>query len=234
MRHLLTIDGKPTSDFGIFISGIGIYNAPERDVEVISIPGRNGDLTLDNGRFNDIEITYPCYIVREFADRFSAFKAYLLSRRGHFRLEDDYQPEHYRKAYFKDRIEANIQIMHRVGNFGITFICDPRRFLKSGDNVNVLTSNGSLFNPTYYDAKPLIRVYGTGSFTINDVTVTIASADGYTDIDCEIMDAYKGATNCNGNIRTTDNKFPVLRAGQNNITKSGISRLEITPRWWTV
>ena len=64
--------------------------------------------------------------------------------------------------------------------------------------------------------------------------MTITSADQYTDIDCEIMDAYKGATNCNGNIRTTDNKFPVLRAGQNNITKSGISRLEITPRWWTV
>jgi phage-related protein len=124
--------------------------------------------------------------------------------------------------------------MHRVGNFGITFICDPRRFLKSGDNVNVLTSNGSLFNPTYYDAKPLIRVYGTGSFTVNDITVTITNANQYTDIDCEIMDAYKGTTNCNGNIQTTNNKFPVLTPGQNNITLNGVTRLEITPRWWTV
>jgi phage-related protein len=48
------------------------------------------------------------------------------------------------------------------------------------------------------------------------------------------MDAYKGATNCNGNIQTTDNKFPVLVSEQNNITLNGITRLEITPRWWTV
>ena len=234
MRHLLTIDGKPTSDFGIFISGVGIYNAPERDVDSVSIPGRNGDLTIDKGRFKDIKITYPCYIVQEFADKFSAFKSYLLSRRGHFRLEDDYDADHYRRAYYKDSIEPETQILHRVGKFNIAFICDPRRFLKSGDNVNVLTSNGSLFNPTYYDAKPLIRAYGTGSFTVNDITVTITSANQYTDINCEIMDAYKGATNCNGNIRTTDNKFPEFRPGQNNITLNGVTRLEITPKWWTV
>jgi phage-related protein len=64
--------------------------------------------------------------------------------------------------------------------------------------------------------------------------VTISSADEYTDIDCEIMDAFKGSVNCNSNIQTTDNKFPVLRSGDNNITKTGITRLEITPRWWTV
>ena len=116
----------------------------------------------------------------------------------------------------------------------MTFDCDARRFLKNGDNIITLTANGSIFNPTYFDAKPLIRAYGTGSFTINDITVTITSANVYTDVDCEIMDAYKGTTNCNSNISTTNNEFPALRPGANNITLSGITKLEITPRWWTI
>lgn len=234
MRHLLTIDGKLTSDFGIFISGIGIYNAPERDIDSVSIPGRNGDLIIDNGRFKDVEITYPCCIVQEFANKFGAFKSYLLSRRGHFRLEDDYDADHYRKAYYKNSIEPETQILHRVGKFNITFICDPRRFLKSGDNVNVLTSNGSLFNPTYYESKPLIRAYGTGYFYIGSIKTTITAANEYTDIDCEIMDAFKGATNCNGNVSCDDFSNLGLEPGENNITLSGITKLEITPRWWEI
>lgn len=234
MRHNLTFDGKPFSDFGAFISGVGIYNAPERDVERIEIPGRTGDLFKDNGRFRNIEISYPCYIVSDFGNQFNGLKEYLCSKLGYAKLEDSYAPDHYRLARPVTPIEAVPQILHRTGSFILTFDCDARRFLKNGDNVITLTANGSIFNPTYFDAKPLIRAYGTGSFTINDITVTITSANVYTDIDCEIMDAYKGTTNCNGNISTTNNEFPALRPGANNITLSGITKLEITPRWWTI
>lgn len=234
MRNILMIDGKPTSDFGVFISGVGTYNAPERDTTAVSVPGRNGDLLIDNGRFHNIEITYPCYIVKEFADKFNAFKNYLLSRNGYFKIEDSYDAEHYRKAFHNSGLTPSVQLLHRVGAFEITFNCNPQRFLKDGDNTLILTSDGMMFNPTYFDAKPLIRAYGTGSFTINDITVTITSANEYTDIDCEIMDAFKGSVNCNGNIETTDNKFPVLTSGENTISMTGITQLEITPRWWEI
>lgn len=232
MKNILTIDGKPISDFGIFISGTGVYRAPEKDITVVSVPGRNGDLTFDNGRFHNIEITYPCYIVREFANRFTAFKNFLLSRKGYFVIDDSYEPECYRKGYFKGPIDPQLQILHKVGNFEITFNCDPRKFLKAGDNAVVFTANGSIFNPTFYPSKPLIRAYGTGSLTVNDVTLTVSSANEYTDIDCDLMDCYKGSTNCNNNVVLS--KFPVLSEGSNDIAFTGFTRIEITPRWYAL
>jgi phage-related protein len=78
-------------------------------------------------------------------------------------------------------------------------------------------------------------VYGTGAGTvgIGSQTSTISAISSYVDIDCEIMDAYKGAVNCNGNVSFTDDI--VLGPGENNISKSGnISKVVITPRWWII
>jgi phage-related protein len=157
----------------------------------------------------------------------------LKSNIGYHRLEDTFEPMYYRKAKYTEALDISATDQKNAA-IDITFNCDARRFLKDGDNAIILTGNGSLYNPTYYDALPLIRAYGTGSFTINDIAVTITSANEYTDIDCEIMDAYKGTTNCNGNIQTTNNKFPVLTPGKNSITLNGVTRVEITPKWWTV
>lgn len=234
MRNILMIDGKPTSDFGVFISGVGTYNAPERDTTAVSVPGRNGDLLIDNGRFHNIEITYPCYIVKEFADKFNAFKNYLLSRNGYFKIEDSYDAEHYRKAFHNSGLVPSVQLLHRVGAFEITFNCNPQRFLKSGEDEIELTSSGVIYNPTLFRSKPLIRAYGTGYFYIGGIKTTITTADGYTDIDCEIMDCFKGSTNCNGNVSCDDFENLGLEPGDNNITMNGITKLIITPRFWEI
>ena len=44
-------DGKKSKDFGVYISGNAVYDAPEKDVELIEIPGRDGELIIDNGRY---------------------------------------------------------------------------------------------------------------------------------------------------------------------------------------
>ena len=38
-----TFDGKSTREFGVYITGKDVFNAPERAVEMISIPGRDGE-----------------------------------------------------------------------------------------------------------------------------------------------------------------------------------------------
>ena len=85
-----------------------------------------------------------------------------------------------------------------------------------------------------FEAKPLLRVYGTGSVGIGSETLTITSANQYTDIDCDLQDAFKGTTNCNGNIRLSSGSFPVLKPGYTGVTLSGVSRVEIIPRWFSV
>lgn len=231
MNKLFIYNGKSSLDFDMHIAKVNQYDGAERDTEEIEVAGRNGTLTIDKGRFKNIEISYSMYTID--VGNANDFKAFLKSSVGYHRLEDSFNPEYFRLAKYTRAFEMRADVDNN-GAFDVVFNCDPRRFLKSGENVILMSSNSGIYNPTYFEAKPLIRAYGTGSFTINDITVTITSANEYTDIDCEIMDAYKGATNCNGNIRTTDNKFPVFRSGQNNITLNGVTRLEITPRWWTV
>ena len=38
---------------GAYIWGAGEYSAPTRSVDFIEVPGRNGDLVVDNGNYNN-------------------------------------------------------------------------------------------------------------------------------------------------------------------------------------
>lgn len=231
-----TFDGKSSRDFEVWISGSGTFDAPKRDVEKISIPGRNGDLTIDNNRFFNIDITYPAFITSAFRQNFDAFKAYMLSRPGYKRLEDTYHPEYYRLAQYTNALEPDMTALNRAGRFDITFNCDPRRFLKSGEKVAVFDSQSErphLNNPTMFNALPLIRAYGTGYISISAGLINILENDDYIDIDCETEDAYQGSMNMNSCIEVVG-MFPIMPPGRCGIGFEGLTRIEITPRWWTI
>lgn len=227
-----TFNGKSSRDFEVWISGSGTFNAPRRDVESIAVPGRNGNLHIDNGRFDNIEITYPAFIVKAFRQNFDAFKAYMNAQSGYKVLRDSYHPEYYRKARFAGELQPEMTTLNREGTFDIVFDCDPRRFMISGEKLRQFTGE-TIMNPTLFPSKPLIRVYGTGTLRVNDISVVISNADEYTDINSEIEEAYKGSVNCNGNITLTDGEFPVLKSGSNSISYTG-NRIDIAPNWWTV
>ena len=124
-------------------------------------------------------------------------------------------------------------LLGRYGKAVLQFDCKPQRFLKSGEFPITISGSGTLYNPTGFTAQPLIRAYGTGEFSINGRSVTINEANEYTDIDCDIQDAYKGVVNCNANI-VVGKEFPVLDSGRIEVSMTGISKLEIIPRWWTI
>lgn len=231
MRNFLTFDGVNSTDFGVYINGNQTYNAPARSREVISVPGRNGDLIIDNGRYENTELVYHAFIYRGFSLNVEGFRNFLLSKTGYKRLEDTYHPTEYREAIYSGNFEAEVVDWLEAGEFDLTFNCRPQRFQKDGERVIEYTASGSIMNMTSMIAKPLIRVYGTGRFAVNNSFFTISSANVYTDIDCEIMDAYKGTTNCNGNV---SGKFPEFLPGINSITFDGVTKLEITPRWWVL
>lgn len=61
-KRWMTIGGVNLDEFNCHLLMPGIASSPERDVNVISVPGRNGDLVIDNGRFKNITIEYKCVI----------------------------------------------------------------------------------------------------------------------------------------------------------------------------
>ena len=46
---VIIFNGIPSTNYGIHVEKPPVYATPERDYEVVHIPGRNGDLVIDNG-----------------------------------------------------------------------------------------------------------------------------------------------------------------------------------------
>ena len=231
----LTIDGKNCSDFGVWISGGGTYNAPPRSLENVSIPGRNGDLHFDNGRFQNITVTYPAFIARRFNPRMDDFREWLCSKYHYVKIEDSYHPDEYRLGLFKGGLSVSTTPRNLAGRFNLSFDCKPQRFLNSGDIVQKFTASGSIYNPTEYPAKPLVKCYGTsGTVTIAGVAVTVTGCTNHVILDCDLMEAYEGSTSRNDSTTLVNGEFPTLPSGNNAISFTGFSRVEITPRWWRI
>ena len=166
-----TFDSVNSLDYGVGITGSAVYNAPTRDVEMISIPGRNGEYALDHGKFNNIEVTYPAGAFdtsqTNYATKMSNLRNQLASRVGYKRLEDEYNPDEYRMAIYKSGLDVNPVHYGEAGEFDIVFDCKPQRFLKSGETATSVANNGTITNPTLFDAHPLLSFKATGSGTIS-------------------------------------------------------------------
>lgn len=229
--NTLTIDGTLLT--GIWVDASLSFNKPDKRVETFAIAGRNGDLIIDEGVFDNLVITYPVLERDTFPTRYEQIVNDLASKSGYLRIVCNNDPTHYRLGRFLPRISPTVKRLNKDGYFNLAFDCKPQRFLTSGDTAQTFTSSGSLTNPTKFASKPLIRVYGTGNVIIGDTQITITTNTSYTDIDCEMMDCFRGSTNLNANVSFSGNDFPVLKSGNNNITLgSGITQVIVTPRWF--
>ena len=143
MRHYFIFDDVKSSDYGVWISEGGTFGAASRDVEEIVVPGRDGNLTIDNGRFNAVEHVYPAYIAGDSKTRLMDLRNALLSKRGHQMLLDSLHDDEFYRAYYEKGLEPELTGNLRDASFEIMFTRDPRRFLISGDepvNVPVATT----------------------------------------------------------------------------------------------
>ena len=230
MKNFFTLDAKSSADFNTYLASSTMFNAPERDVEAIEIPGRNGNIIYDNGRFRNFEASIYCYIPVDMQTYVHGLRNWLLSKSDYCRYEDSMHPDEYRQVRYTGEFE--LEENDRVGAaITLTFDCKPQRFLKSGESFISLSSGGTLYNPTRFTALPLIRANGNGSLSIGDTTITISGNSGVIYLDCDLQDAYLGSTNKNGFV-TPD--FPHLDPGDNPVTISGLTDVEIMPRWWTI
>lgn len=239
VKHYMIIDGRSSKDFYTYISGGGTYSSPERVFEEVEIPGRNGVIYLYEDSYKNIDVTYDAWIAKingedEVDRNFRELRSFLMSREGYFRIEDTYHPDEFRFGVYNSAIEPSVHESLQAVQFTLSFSCKPQRFLKKYYDLSITYSeSGATFvNDTYFNAKPLIRVYGTGTFAINGISVVINSASSYTDFDCDLQEAYKNslANNCNNNITLTNAQFPYLKPGENSITFSGPTSIVLVPR----
>lgn len=232
MSEYLTFAGQDLRQFGVVAFENNTYTGARRLYSTLEVPGKNGNLVIDGQRHPNTPHAYDCVIYQNFEQNCDNLRNFLLSRIGYQRLEDSIHPDEYYMAIYQEDFIIKVDTFRDMGKLTVQFERKPQRFLKSGETAVSLTSSGSITNPTQFDAKPILRVYGTGTLGIGDNAITITAADGYTDIDCEMMECYKGTDSRNGSVEIQNNDFPVLKPGANGITLSGVTRVDITPRWY--
>lgn len=240
--NTLKVGGSSLSMFDVYVDASLSFNRPERRVTSVTIPGRNGDLIIDEGTFDNVLITYPCFIEKNFDTKFGLLIQYLGSLSGYQRIECSNDSTHFRLGRVVIPKAPTVKRLNKTGWFNLSFDCKPQRFLKSGESETTFEADGTMSNTTNFAARPLITLgRQVGSVQIGNTVVTqqTRNSGGYTMIDCERMICYNSSdgSSLNDKVTFTPNEFPVLEPGSNTISSEDIGnttpkKLKIKPNWW--
>lgn len=226
---------KSSEDFNIKIKTINNLSSPQRSIEKILVPGRNGELILDNGNFENFILTIECYLNCLSEDKnviSKEIKRWLQSDFSYKKLILSDDLEFYYEAYCDTKLDFEY-VSSNFESFLISFSCKPYK-KEINENVITITESINIYND-YMPSNPLIKVVGSGDVTIsiNNQELILKGLEDEIEVDCEFMNAYK---KINEDIVLLNNKmysdFPILEAGENQISFEGnVSKIEITPRW---
>lgn len=233
LNETFYLDGIDAGSVGIRLQAPVVFGKAVPVVETQTIPGRNGNLVFETGSYENRVGSASCFCLQKDVERaIGSAGKFLMGKKGYRRLETSDDTDHYWMA----RVENSPQIEMRLrvlASFEIEFDCKPQRFVKSGENAVVFTSNGSISNQYGQIALPLITLYGQGegTLTIGDCVVEVKELDEVLFLDSDTQNAYNNNGNQNMNINAP--VFPTLPDGDTKIAFSGgIERVEIVPRWW--
>lgn len=233
----------------MFVFSEGAYSAPVRDVSRESVLGRNGDIIVDNGRYENTTARFTVHI-REDVDRnIERLKYLLYSQKGYQRLYDSSVKDFYRMACFYDGFEF---VGKERGNVEITFDCKPLKYSIAGDewvDVPAGERGVSLVNPFFESAYPLIEIQGqpgaSGSIIFEGEYITGNNFEikftrpiaGDLQLDLEMQQASilfsEGGLFYNG-AKYVDNLSGYLAPGRTSVKCTDGFSAKIKPRWCTI
>lgn len=241
----MTLGGVSLNLPGVYIYPYNDMRIPGRNVDMVSIPGRVGDVAADTGAFDNVLVDYTVVITDDLTDTLRALNTilFLQSDSGGYRtLTDSRFSDEYRMAVAKTSLTPHVS--GELGKYRLTINCKPQRYLNSGNNPITYTATATL--TADYRGRPIIKATATNAsakmeFQINDTKITVSPC-GYSVVyfDCEARTAYNGTVSLTKYvlIQTGSNlnaDYPELLPGGNSIRLlTNCSQLQITPRWWCV
>lgn len=224
---------------GAYVWGEGQFSAPTRSVDIEKVQGRNGDIILDNGNYENITATYSVAIMGDVKENTDRLKYMLYSQKGYQRLYDSERKGFYRMAAFYDgfRVDKN-----DASVVTIEFDCKPYLYDISGEStITIPFGNPVVLRNKYFEpSRPLFVLYsggylGESKIVVNGKELVVDGeafdSDGTLIIDTELQTAYNSLGNRNNYVRGTD---LTLDAGENEISVVGSSFVEVKPRWVTI
>ena len=243
---VISWNGLRSDQFGIRIAEYPNLTKPQRKLDRYVVPGRNGDIIMMQDAWENVAQSYEIVAgageKHSFSGSLARVAEWLNGPSGYAELWDDFDPDHYRMAYFEGPFDAESLSIGRFGRAKITFNCKPQRYLITGrDSVEIDSTPATIYNPTVYASRPLIFVTrsasGSGTVTIGETDVIITSIpENGLYIDCEEMHCYDvNGNNMNSYVITSSGDFAKIEPGENSIGFAGkVASVSITPRWFEI
>lgn len=168
---VITYNGVSSDELGLVVEHYPNFKSPNRDIEYVHIPGRNGDLLYDHGSYQNVRREYEIAFVSDFKKpnreewykRVRLISQWLRSADGYAKLTDDYEPGYYSLASYEDGLDIE-NILMQAGRVKISFNCKPQRYLDDGNNMTKIqipimrNVHKNFKNPSIYTAYPKIIV----------------------------------------------------------------------------
>lgn len=247
-NYTITFGGVSSVNVGITLLDSLKLSAPAPRAKKYTVPGRNGDVYIYDGSFENRTATVQgcMYHASRVKDSLADLNEWLFSSLGYRRLVTSDDPNHYLMARVTNGAEINAKAM-KVAPFTIKFDCKPQRFRTSGDRVYTAYANGLTFgNSTAFPSKPFLEIAFdpsksiTGNVYFNDIPLSLdfQQVANYTTLyfDTETQTAYvmtsgNVAVMYEGVVEGGENIS--LVPGTNEIDiDGGVTSVKITPRWW--
>lgn len=217
---------------GVILRGPAPIVRAEERIKHVEIPGRAGDLTETEGAniFNSYIQTLTISVKGGFNVR-NIYKWLRGSGYVTFSGEPDRkQAARVIGAITLNKISRNLD--HWAGE--VQFYCQPFKQLLTEAKVTITSSGSTVRNSGDVACRPLWKVTPSGSsavITANGKTITVTGLTSGTVIwiDSDTMEVW----NADKSVLLTKNStgdFPVLEAGNNTVTGSGWSSIEIEKR----
>lgn len=227
---MIKFAGVRSDDLHLVVEHYPTRSFPERAYEVIEVPGRDGDVVIPTGGFKNYRQSYSVFIESYDPEepRYQMIARnvaeWLLGNPGYQRLEDSYDPEIYRMAYYSGGAEFS-NFFNTYGRGSIEFTCAPRRFYKTGELPIEVTSSSELINPSVFPANPIYEISGS-SITVNGNTMTFGSSGVVIDTERHTAKTQGGIS-----VSVISGNYEDLKLVKENTFGGSYT---VTPRWWTI
>lgn len=159
LLNTFTYNDLNSGNYGLYILNSNSYDRAERDLELISVPGRNGAIIQDNGRHHEIVIKYSVFLKRnDLNSSLAAIRSFLYQTIGgqkyssgvyltSMRMEygvlyDDYSPNYYREAVFCGPADWET-MLERYGKCDLEFLCKPEMYIRNISTKTITVGAGT-------------------------------------------------------------------------------------------
>ncbi|MFP5521278.1 hypothetical protein [Peptococcus simiae] len=182
--------GRSSREFGLRILNDMSLQVPEYDIEFVEIPGRDGDLALDNKRYKSVDRSFRCHLIppkgQTLDQAVVAIAAWLSLQPGYHKLQWSGEPGYFWQAIYVQGINI-VESLRQFGAVELTFRCQPGKYLAIGEQwVNLPPGEKiTLHNPGNLPAYPLWKAPAENGQAERRISITINRTEGITFVDAQ-------------------------------------------------